>query len=120
MLATMSIVRGMRAATHGRRSDVAVRAVITAVPFDVGAMPLFTTLSASWRDYSYFSLKEVEKILSAATDIAQFGWVVSDYDVSDFLNRVAVPRLGELSDSEHRALVQKVIEERVQRAVENS
>lgn len=69
--------------------------------------------------YSYFSLNEVEKILSAVTDNNQFGWIVTDSDVSDFLNRVAVPLLDGLSDPEHKDIVEKVIEEQVQRAAKN-
>lgn len=69
--------------------------------------------------YSYFSLKEVEKIMSAAVVNNQFGWIVTDNDVSDFLNRVAVPRLDGLSDAEHKAILIKVIEEQAQRAEED-
>jgi len=50
--------------------------------------------------FSYFSLKEVERILAAAVENDQFGMIVTDYDVSDFLNRVAVPRRGSITDPE--------------------
>jgi predicted nucleic acid-binding protein len=88
--------------------------------FSAGSFASTHHLVGKLEAYSYFSLKEVEKILSAATDNNQFGWIVTDYDVSDFLNRVAVPRLDGLSDPEHKAIVQKVIEEQVERAAENA
>lgn len=103
-----------------------------AFSFDKTKEALIESLHSSWsfssthniigklEDYSYFSLKEVEKILSAATDNKQFGWIITDNDVSDFLNRVAVPRLDSLSNPEHKAIVQKVIEEQVLRASENA
>lgn len=75
-------------------------------------------LISKLEEYSYFSLKEVEKILSAATDNSQFGWIVTDCDISDFLNRVAAPRLDGISDPEHKAIVQKAIKEQAQRAKE--
>jgi hypothetical protein len=63
-------------------------------------------------EFSYFSAKEVERILAAALQNDQFGWIVTDYDVSDFLNRVAVPRIEQITVPEQRELLQKVIEER--------
>lgn len=66
--------------------------------------------------YSYFSLKEVERILAGAIENNQFGWIVTDYDVSDFLNRVAVPRYAEISAKEHLEILGKVIEEQKVRA----
>jgi predicted nucleic acid-binding protein len=67
-------------------------------------------------DYSYFSAKEVERILSAAVDNSQFGWIVTDYDVSDFLNRVAVPHLANISNPDSIKVLEQVVEEQKERA----
>ncbi|WP_120497066.1 PIN domain-containing protein [Kiloniella sp. EL199] len=66
-------------------------------------------------EYSYFSLKEVCKILDGASENDQFGSIITDYDVSDFLNRIAVPRLGELISDKHKQIVQYVIDEQKER-----
>jgi predicted nucleic acid-binding protein len=68
-------------------------------------------LVAKLETYSYFSLKEVERILAAAVENDQFGFIVTDTDVSDFLNRVAVSRIASISSPEQRALLQKVVAE---------
>lgn len=70
--------------------------------------------------YSYFSLKEVEKILSAANKNDQFGWIVTDSDVSEFLNRVAVPLLESISDADQKAIIQKVIQKQTELAAQNA
>lgn len=70
--------------------------------------------------YSYFSLKEIERILAAAIENDQFGWIVTDYDVSDFLNKIAVPRLSSVSSQDHRNVLEKVIEEQKVRAQLNA
>jgi predicted nucleic acid-binding protein len=65
--------------------------------------------------FKYFSLKEVERILAAAVANDQVGHIVTDYDVSDFLNRVAVPRFGSISSPEQRQILLRVIEEQRER-----
>lgn len=70
--------------------------------------------------YSYFSLKEVERILAAAIENEQFGWIVTDYDVSDFLNKIAVPRFSSISSQDHRGVLEKVVEEQKSRAQLNA
>ena len=65
--------------------------------------------------YSYFTIKEVEKILSAAVENGQFGWILTDHDVSDFLNRVAAPHIGNLSSPKHKDILETVIQEQKQR-----
>jgi predicted nucleic acid-binding protein len=65
--------------------------------------------------YQYFSAKEVKRILDAAIENDQFGWIVTDYDVSDFFNKHAVPRFSEISDDAHKAILQKVIDEQKER-----
>jgi hypothetical protein len=66
--------------------------------------------------FPYFSMLEVDRILGAAVSNNQFGWIVTDNDVSDFLNRIAVPRLASVTVDEHRTIIQKVIEEQRLRA----
>ena len=61
--------------------------------------------------YSYFSLKEIERILSAVIENDQVGWIVTDFDVSDFLNRVAVPRMANINTSEFKEILREVIDE---------
>ena len=75
-------------------------------------------LIARLSEYNYFSLKEVEEILDAAVANSQFGWIVTDYDVSDFLNKHAVPRFSDLKSEAHKELVTSVIEEQKERAAD--
>lgn len=70
---------------------------------------------ATLEGFSYFSLKEVERILAAAVENGQFGWIVTDNDVSDFLNRVAVPRLASIGSPEHKEVLQRVVNEQRER-----
>ncbi|MBM3344648.1 MAG: hypothetical protein FJY56_21440 [Betaproteobacteria bacterium] len=72
---------------------------------------------AKLEGFTYFSLKEVERIMAAAVENGQFGWIATDSDVSDFLNRIAVPRIGSLTDSQQLEILRGVIEEQ-QRRVE--
>lgn len=73
-------------------------------------------LIAKLETYSYFSLKEVERILAAAVENQQFGWIVTDNDVSDFLNRVTISRMESITVPEQRDLLQKVSAEKKERA----
>lgn len=60
--------------------------------------------------FGYFSLNEVQRILSAALVNNQFGWIVDDPDVYTFLNRVAVSRMGTLTDIAQIELLQKMLD----------
>lgn len=60
--------------------------------------------------YKYFSLWEVNRILQAACDNDQVGAIVTDLDVSGFLNRVAVPRMSDVSKEEHKRVLLNVID----------
>jgi hypothetical protein len=80
-----------------------------------GSFATTHNIVAKLEAYAYFSLKEVERILQAAEDNTQFGWIVTDYDVSDFLNRVTVPRRNEINRPEFLAVIDKVIEEQKNR-----
>lgn len=70
--------------------------------------------------FSYFSLNEVERILGAAVENDQFGLIVTDHDVSDFLNRIAVPRLASITSTEQKEVVQKVVGEQRERAEQDA
>ena len=61
--------------------------------------------------HAYFSLKEVIRILEAAVENGQFGAIVTDYDVSDFLNRVAVMHVGSITDKEQIEVIRTVANE---------
>lgn len=98
-----------------------------AFPFDRTKDALIDDLSASGsfahshhliaklEAFSYFSLKEVERILAAAIENNQFGWIATDSDVSDFLNRVAVPRMASITSPEQKEVLQGVIDEQLAR-----
>ena len=66
-------------------------------------------LISELEQFSYFSLKEVQRIVSAAVSNDQFGWIINDADVYAFLKRVAVPRIGTLTDPEHIEMLQKML-----------
>jgi PIN domain len=55
--------------------------------------------------FSYFSLEEVERVLDAVIKNSQVGGVVGDDDVSDFISRIALPRLSELKNTAHAELL---------------
>jgi predicted nucleic acid-binding protein len=80
-----------------------------------GSFAATHALIGKLENYSYYSAKEVSRILDAAMENDQFGWIVSDYDVSDFLNRVAVPYLSSISSEDHKQMLRKVIEEQQER-----
>ena len=84
--------------------------------FSAGSFATVHNLIGQLEAYSNFSLKEVERILSAAEENDQFGWIVTDLDVSDFLDRVAVPRLDSISDADQKEIIQRVIEKQAERA----
>lgn len=67
-------------------------------------------LIAKLEQFGYFSLKEVQRILAAAVTNNQFGWIVTDDDVYNFLKRVAAPRIGALTETEQVDLLQKMID----------
>jgi hypothetical protein len=64
---------------------------------------------AKLEQFGYFSLKEVQRILAAATTNNQFGWIVDDNDVYDFLKRIAVPRMANLTDHDQIDLLQNML-----------
>lgn len=74
-----------------------------------GSFAMTHNLVAKLEQFGYFSLKEVQRILAAAIANSQFGWIVTDDDVFKFLKRVAVPRIGTLTDPEQVDFLQKMI-----------
>lgn len=83
--------------------------------FDSGSFAQTHVIIAKLENYRYFSVKEVARILDAAHANNQFGGIVTDYDVSDFLNRVAVPQMANLTSDENRKTLETVIEEKRER-----
>ncbi|WP_018141749.1 PIN domain-containing protein [Thioalkalivibrio sp. ALJ7] len=83
--------------------------------FDSGSFAQTHNIVAKLENYRYFSAKEVIRILDAAVANNQFGGIITDYDVSDFLNRVAVPHMDNITSAEHRRTIEIVIEERRER-----
>lgn len=75
-----------------------------------GSFAVTHNLIAKLEQFSYFSLKEVERILAAAVANNQFGWIITDDDVFTFLKRVAVPRISILKDPEQVDLLQKMLD----------
>jgi predicted nucleic acid-binding protein len=69
-------------------------------------------LIAQLEKFGYFSLKEVQKILSAAEKNDQFRWIMTDLDVMQFLERVAVPRMANLTDENQIRLLRKMLEQK--------
>lgn len=65
--------------------------------------------------HGYYSLVEVQRILDAVLSNDQVGYIVTDHDVSDFLNRVAVPRRHELTKPEHLEILDTVVQEKTER-----
>lgn len=76
------------------------------------------TIIAKLENYPYFSLKEVIRVLQAVDENEQVGWVVTDYDVSNFLNRVAVPRREEITQATYIDIIEKIVEEQTERDAE--
>jgi len=80
-----------------------------------GSFAVTHKLIAKLEEYSYFSLREVNRILEAAVENNQFGWIVTDLDVSEFLNRVAVPHITNITSEDHKAILQSVLDEQKER-----
>jgi len=81
-----------------------------------GSFAVTHGLIAKLEEYSYFSLREVIKILEAAVENNQFGPIATDFDISDFLNRVAVPHMANITSNDHKEILQSVIDEQRERA----
>jgi len=79
--------------------------------FESGSFARTHELVGKLQNYSYFSAKEVARILDAAVANDQVGWIATDTDVSDFLNRVAVPHIATIVGDEQKAVLKKVSDE---------
>ena len=73
------------------------------------------TVISELETHGYYSLVEVQRILDAVLSNNQVRLIATDYDVSDFLNRVAVPRRHELTKPEHIEILDVVVQERAER-----
>ena len=65
-------------------------------------------LIAELESYNYFSLKELEAILDAAEGNSQFGWIITDYDILDFIKRISAPHINNIKNESHKDLLNKV------------
>lgn len=83
--------------------------------FDSGSFAETHDIVAKLENYRYFSAKEVVRVLDAVDANNQFGGIITDYDVSDFLNRIAVPHMGNITSEEHRKTLEMVVEEKRER-----
>ena len=82
---------------------------------NTGSFASTHALIAQLEGYGYFSLLEVERILAAAEENNQFGSILEDYDVSDFLNRVAVPHIESIKSKKYKKALNRVIKEKQER-----
>ncbi|KCZ50927.1 PIN domain-containing protein [Hyphomonas pacifica] len=57
-------------------------------------------------DYSYFSLPEVTKLLDAIVNNPQVNWIWSDADVWNFYKRVTLPRINEITQDDHKQMLE--------------
>jgi len=73
------------------------------------------SLIAKLEEYSYFSQKEVTSIFKAIDENNQVRNIITDLDLSDFLNRVAVPYLADITNDTHIGYLNEVIEEQNER-----
>lgn len=73
------------------------------------------SLIASLNQYGYFSLEEARLILDAAASNSQVGMIITDYDVSDFLAKAALPHRDNLTDAEYQQILDDVVAEQAER-----
>jgi len=67
---------------------------------------------AELEQFSYFSLKETERILIAISENNQIGGICTDRDISDFILRISRPLRENLLHPQIRELLKTVIEDR--------
>ena len=65
--------------------------------------------------FSYYSAAEVSRILAAAVSNSQVHLIDTDRDVSDFLNRVAVPHKESIDDEDQLKILANVIQDQADR-----
>jgi predicted nucleic acid-binding protein len=82
---------------------------------DSGSFAMTHGLIENLESHGYFSLREVERVLEAAVSNDQVGLIVTDKDVSDFLNRTAVPRRREITRADYLAVLDRVVAEQTER-----
>ena len=84
----------------------------------IGSFAGTHTVVSKLETHGYYSLVEVQRILEAVLANSQVRLIVTDYDVSDFLHRVAVPRRRELTKREHLDILDEVVQEQAERISE--
>ena len=80
-----------------------------------GSFAASHNLIAKLEDYGYFSLNEVKRILRAAHENGQFGSIIGDDDVLDFLTRVAIPRRHEIDQVDFIEILDGVAKKQAKR-----
>ena len=60
---------------------------------------------AELEGFSFYSLTEVLQVLDAVVENDQVRWIINDLDVTDFLTRITEPHLHEITDSEHKTIL---------------
>ncbi len=83
--------------------DKGKEALIDAL-FSAGSFASSHSIIAKLENYKYFSAKELQRILDAAEENNQFGWILSDDDVTEFLRRVGPPHIAALTPSQKETL----------------
>ena len=83
--------------------------------FNSGNFAKTHQLIAQLNKYPFFTLKDIERILDAAILNNQFGWIVTDFDISDFLYKIAVPQMAKILDSNQKEILNRVIDEQKNR-----
>ena len=63
-------------------------------------------LVAKLSEYKYFSLQEAKAILYAADSNNQFGCIIRDYDVKEFLIEAVLPHKDNLDNDSHKDIVE--------------
>ncbi|MFQ2031939.1 PIN domain-containing protein [Aeromonas veronii] len=71
-------------------------------------------LVAKLEQFGYFSLREVQRILSAALVNSQFGRIIEDDDVYKFIKRIAAPRLTSLIDQEQVEFLRHLLDKKAE------
>lgn len=66
-------------------------------------------LVAKLENYSYFSAREVIRIMQSAVQNSQFSYIITDADVASFLNRIAVPQMAHITSEDQLFLLRQAI-----------
>ncbi|TCT22189.1 PIN domain-containing protein [Thiobaca trueperi] len=76
-----------------------------------GSFAATHALVARLSHYQYFSLEEAKAILDAADINNQFGWIVPDTDVAEFIRMAALPHRSRLTKESHKGTLETALAE---------